>query len=290
MKKMILFATLPLFLLSCSKDNGEVKIQLPKDYKEKTLVVSHVTIDNIFKATRQEDLKIIYDTLSVYNGVAEMKLDTAGPAQYNIESPVISMSQAEFYASPGDDLYINIKSFDPLDYSVSGTELMEDMMNYISVTRPIQMEYYNFVNSTDSVTEEQAKAYQDRYDAAVRKFVVEHPQSQALPLIIMDLGGDDFKKAYDNMTPEAKKSILMPYAELMNREVEKMQKERSDEEARKAEVASGKIEAANFTLPDLDGKKVSLSDFRGKWVVLDFWGSWCGWCIKGFPALKEAYE
>lgn len=34
---------------------------------------------------------------------------------------------------------------------------------------------------------------------------------------------------------------------------------------------------------------VSLSDFRGKWVVLDFWGSWCRWCIKGFPALKRAY-
>ncbi len=24
--------------------------------------------------------------------------------------------------------------------------------------------------------------------------------------------------------------------------------------------------------------------------MLDFWGSWCGWCIKGFPALKEAYS
>lgn len=35
---------------------------------------------------------------------------------------------------------------------------------------------------------------------------------------------------------------------------------------------------------------MSLSDFKGKWVILDFWGSWCIWCIKGFPELKEAYE
>lgn len=49
------------------------------------------------------------------------------------------------------------------------------------------------------------------------------------------------------------------------------------------------IKAPDFTLKDLEGKDVSLSDYRGKWVVLDFWGSWCPWCIKGFPELKEAY-
>ena len=34
---------------------------------------------------------------------------------------------------------------------------------------------------------------------------------------------------------------------------------------------------------------LALSSLRGKYVVLDFWGSWCAWCIKGFPEMKEAY-
>jgi thiol-disulfide isomerase/thioredoxin len=38
---------------------------------------------------------------------------------------------------------------------------------------------------------------------------------------------------------------------------------------------------------DLDGKPLSLSDFKGKVVVLEFWGSWCGPCIRAVPGLKS---
>ncbi len=289
MKKTILFAATALILGACSNEKGSVTIQLPADYSEHTLVVSHLTIDNIFTAKQQDDLVIIYDTLQVKDGVAKMKLDPAGPARYNIEPPVATRLQPDFYAAPGEKLEVVIVAFDPLEYDVKGTRLMDDLMALAAVTQPIQAEYYTKVNESENMTEEESNAFLERYDAAVKKFVADHPDSPAVPFAILDLSGDDFKQFYDNLTPEAKKSILMPYAELYNTQVEEMLQARNQEEARRAEVASGTIDAPDFTLPDLAGKMVSLADFRGKWVVLDFWGSWCGWCVKGFPALKEAY-
>ena len=46
----------------------------------------------------------------------------------------------------------------------------------------------------------------------------------------------------------------------------------------------------NFTLPNPEGKMVSLSDFKGKWVILDFWYVDCHWCRKLAPNLKEIYQ
>ena len=289
MKKLLFMGIACLMVSACSKEEGSVKIELPNDYAEKTIVVSHVTIDNIFNAKTADDVMVFYDTLTVENGIASMKLDPSGAARYEIMGSVTATRQVEFYAAPEESLEVNIKSFNPLDYSVKGTELMEDITTLHSITDPIQNEYITLINTNDNVTESQLKDYLGRYDSAIKKFASEHPKSPAVPFAITDLSGDDFKAIYDKMTPEARKSILMPYAELYNQQVEEMLAEQKKEEERKAEVASGKTEAPGFTLPDLSGKKVSLSDFRGKWVVLDFWGSWCGWCIKGFPALKKAY-
>jgi len=64
------------------------------------------------------------------------------------------------------------------------------------------------------------------------------------------------------------------------------------ENAQNTEAAAVEDEAdmaPDFELPNLQGATTKLSSLRGKYVVIDFWGSWCVWCIRGIPQMKNYY-
>lgn len=53
---------------------------------------------------------------------------------------------------------------------------------------------------------------------------------------------------------------------------------------------SNSAQAKDFIFTDSTGKKLTLSDYKGKWVLINFWATWCPPCLKEIPDLVSLYE
>ena len=125
-----------------------------------------------------------------------------------------------------------------------------------------------------------------KYKNVIFDFVKSHPSYEASASLIDNFeDADDMHKLLNLLSPEVKNGRMKEFLSYFVKGAE-AQKVRQ-ENATKAQAVGA--DAHDFTLNDIHGKPLTLSSLRGKYVILDFWGSWCGWCIKGMPQMKEYY-
>lgn len=104
----------------------------------------------------------------------------------------------------------------------------------------------------------------------------------------------------DNLSPEAAKAdeesvvfrIGETYVSTKKADLSKNQivlREHEAKDYKRVELGIGKP-FPEFAFTDFDGKKRRISEFRGKYVLLDIWGFWCGPCRKELPYIREAYK
>ena len=184
------------------------------------------------------------------------------------------------------------------DFTMGGSQFYRDYQEAFNLIKAPQQAVQDFMNEcrakfSSGVPEEEIdKEFEEKYPAleqaladAVLGYVKAHPDQDASAMLLTDLGNDaeHIKEGAALLTERARGSIAANMYKGLLAAIEKEQADKS-----RQEELEGKM-APDFTLMDINGEKLALSSLCGKWVIIDFWGSWCVWCIKGFPQMKEYY-
>lgn len=195
-----------------------------------------------------------------------------------------------FVVSSGGDtigIHTSIKTF-PLA-EISGSPQTSTMQEYqkefdplVALAKKINSESSS-VNSSDSAAvaalQQKANTFNQQMAGTGVAFVQYHPESLASVFVLMNemhtMQPQELLTLFNSLTDDIKGSR---YGKITQTNLELM-----------AATAVGAV-APDFTMNNTKGDPVSLASYRGKYVLLDFWASWCTYCRVENPNVVKAYN
>ncbi len=283
MKKIIVPALLMVAALTSCKDKNGFKIEGKIEHPAKQEVY-------LLEAD-STDVKVIDSTqLNEQNGFV-FKKATPFANLYKIKN---GEQEFDLIAENGNDIDFKTDLADPNhSYSTSGSEDSEKIKAYNRISNIYTAKNSKLANEY----QEAATAKGVNQDSVLKKYVPVFEQNMAaLSAEVLkfvhanqnSLAGFYAAMSLDQMKYEQE---LVAYADQIKDKFPKnpavIQFVKHMELVKPVSVGRT---APDFSIPGIDGKEIKLSDYKGKYVMLDFWASWCVPCRKENPNVVKLYQ